>query len=379
MAQIIDISQPLGQHQPAGGIDEFIQDVFIGLSNKPKMLKPKYFYDEKGSELFNQITQHVDYYLTSCEIEILQKHKDKIAKNVKNKPVNLIELGPGEGIKTQLLIDHFLKQKIELTYVPIDISSRYLKELVKKMDDHQPGLSIYPICGDYFHGLKMLSSPETKPPLNWSQAPEIFFNKANYGTATDQRHGSDEQILGSVNPNGPQHIHSKGCNVVLFFGSSIGNFSLQETKEFLHHLRVYLHVGDYVLIGFDLRKDIKTLIRAYNDTTGITRAFNLNLLERMNRELGGDFDLNQFDHRPVYNKALGTMESYLVSLKKQVVSLAALNQSFNFDLNESMHVESSCKYALPQIENLAKTTGFRIVDHYLDSRAYFTDSLWQIV
>lgn len=309
--------------------DELKTDVLSGLSKKNKMIPSKYFYDDDGSALFNRITTHTDYYLTRCELEILDRAKRKIADLLGKKPFNLVELGPGEGIKTEILIDYCLKQNMNFTYIPIDISYQYLKEIVEKLDKNQPTVNLLPINSDYFNGLKWLN------------------------------------------------LDSQACNFALFLGSSIGNFSIPGAEKFLCHLRENLHVNDYALIGFDLRKDINLLLRAYDDSDGITRAFNLNLLHRINNTLGANFDISKFRHYATYNFIIGAMESYLVSLEPQIVQLPALNASFNFEAFEAIHVECSYKYTLAQIDALAQKSGFKIIENYFDSNGYFVDSLWQ--
>ena len=322
------------EHIPQTAQDQNIMealklDLLSGFSKKNKAIPSKYFYDDNGSALFNRITTHPDYYLTRCELEILDKAKHKIADLFGKNPFNLVELGPGEGIKTELLIDHCLENKMNFTYIPIDISYQYLKEIVDKLDRHQPKIPLLPIHSDYFNGLKWLN------------------------------------------------LDSNTCNLALFLGSSIGNFSMSGAEEFLCHLRENLHLNDYALIGFDLRKDIDLLQRAYDDSDGITRAFNLNLLHRMNNALGANFDISKFHHYATYNVAIGAMESYLISLEPQTVNINALNTSFNFEAFEAIHVECSYKYTLAQIEALAQRSGFKMVENFFDSQGYFVDSLWQ--
>lgn len=309
---------------------EFKKDIHRGLNKDNKYIYSKYFYDELGSDLFNQITRHPDYYLTQCEINILNHCKYQLSMYLKHHAFNLIELGPGEGIKTNILIQQFLVDDLTFRYTPIDISMKYLKTLIKKFSTQLPDKKLTPIHGDYFRGLEWQSD----------------------------------------------HSHRK--NLVLFLGSSIGNFDFSATNNFLHHLWQTLHDGDFVLLGFDLRKDIDILLRAYSDSDGITREFNLNLLKRINRELQANFDLSKFRHYPTYNVYSGAMESYLVSVEKQTVYMQALDSYFNFEAIEPIHVEYSHKYHLSQIENFAKNNGFEIVHHFFDNKYYFVDTLWQV-
>lgn len=306
----------------------FCKDVLLGLSQKNKKLSSKYFYDDKGGELFNQITHHPDYYLTNCELEILTTYKQNLALFFKNKAFNLIELGPGEGIKTRILIEGFLQEQLNFRYFPIDISANYLSHISASFQKTIPKLKISTLNSDYLNGIKWVCS------------------------------------------------HSDICNLVLFLGSSIGNFDLESSKDFLKQIRKALRPGDYLLIGFDLLKEISVLTRAYNDSDGLTRAFNLNLLARMNNELGANFDLQSFDHYGNYNIYTHAMESYLLSTKAQQIYISALDRSFDFAEFEPIHVESSQKYSLPQIKDLATLSDFQVIENFSDSKHYFINSLW---
>lgn len=329
MINIIQIEAPQNISTYQTLITEFKTDILHGLLKKNKSIPSKYFYDKKGSELFNQITLHPDYYLTQTEIKILDASKNKIASLINDQAFNLIELGPGEGIKTELLINHFLDQKLNFTYIPIDISSQYLDIIAKKLDKNTPSLQLKPIQADYFNGLQWVK------------------------------------------------INSNTRSLVLFLGSSIGNYTIDAAQEFLCNLRKNLQKNDYVMIGFDLQKSIDMLMSAYNDRDGITRNFNLNLLTRINRELDANFDVTKFKHHASYNTILNAMESSLISLDTQIVTIKALNQSFSFQKNESIHVEYSHKYSLTQIEALANYAGFTMLENYFDSQHYFVDSLWR--
>jgi dimethylhistidine N-methyltransferase len=329
MAKVIEASSDLETDHHHEKI-EFIQDLAIGLAKSKKQIPSKYFYDEHGSELFNQITRHPDYYLTQCEVEILNLNKTQIANLFNSEPFNLVELGPGEGIKTQILIEEFLQKSLQFTYLPIDISKKYLKTLVDEFSAKLQYLKLLPLYSDYFHGLEWLRK------------------------------------------------HSKRTNLVLFLGSSIGNFTPMEVKDFLEHLCHSLNKNDYVLLGFDLHKDIQVLMRAYDDNDGITRNFNLNLLDRINRELQADFDIRKFKHYATYNVYNCAMESYLISQEPQTIAIEALGQSFTFDKIEPIHVEYSHKFSLKQINDLAENTGFEIIQTFSDSKKYFIDTLWRV-
>lgn len=308
----------------------FKQDVAQGLSLAQKQIPSKYFYDEIGSDLFNQITRHPDYYLTRIETHILQTHQLQIAKLMTGKTFNLVELGPGEGIKTQHLMQTFLEEKLQFTYLPIDISTPYLKYLRKQFLKAMPNLSMTPIHSDYFNGLGWLSA------------------------------------------------HTNDPNLVLFLGSSIGNFTEEETHVFLSHLAENLNADDYLLIGFDLRKDLNTLFKAYNDDAGLTQQFNLNILSRMNNELGATFNLQKFHHYPTYNVQRAAMESYLLSAEKQDVYIESLQTYYHFEISDAIHLEYSHKYHLQQIQHFAKQNGFQVIQHFMDDEQNFVDSLWQV-
>jgi L-histidine Nalpha-methyltransferase len=310
----------------------FASDIKRGFSSKPKNIPSKYFYDAKGDFLFQQIMKMDEYYLTSCETEILESSKESLLEHFDNgnKPFDLVELGAGDGAKTTVIIDHFLKSKVLFTYIPIDISPNVMgilsADLVKKF----PQLHFKGICGDYL------------------------------------------ECMGSIKRMG----HNR--KAVLFLGSNIGNFNHSDAAIFLESIRNNLSSGDFLLIGFDLKKDPEIILKAYNDSHGITSEFNMNLLERVNRELGGNFDISQFRHFPLYDPIKGEARSHLISLKSQKVFVEALQEEFFFDLWEPVFTEVSNKYTLSQIEAMAETSGFRCVDHYMDSRRYFVDSLWVV-
>jgi dimethylhistidine N-methyltransferase len=310
--------------------ETFALDVLIGLSETPKRIPSKYFYDSRGSHLFEAITELPEYYLTRCEFEIFEKNKAEIAKVLSGELFNLVELGPGDARKTQVLIEHCLKKGIQFQYVPIDISESAMQDLVKSLGEKFPDLSVYGLVSGYSNALKWLKNLEL-------------------------RH-----------------------NFVFFLGSNIGNFNRAAARVFLRSLWNALNADDYLLIGFDLKKDIDLLLRAYNDSQGITRSFNLNLLRRINEELGGNFDLSKFRHYADYDVFSGAMESYLVSLEKQKVFIQEIGQSFEFEPWEPIHTEYSYKYLESDIQLLAQETGFGPFTQLYDSNRYFTDCIWQV-
>lgn len=309
---------------------EFSLDVLIGLSETPKRLSSRYFYDDHGSELFQKIMDLPEYYLTQCEFDVLTRHKNKIAGLLKGKSFNLVELGAGDGRKTSILLDYFIEKKFDFTYIPIDISEGAMKKLMENLNRQFPRLQSDGIVAEYFAGLKWLRK------------------------LTDRR------------------------NLVLFLGSNLGNFNKPQSRVFLRNLWNTLNNGDFLMTGFDLKKDINLMRRAYNDSQGITREFNLNLLRRINRDLGGNFDLEKFSHHAGYDVFTGAMESYLVSLEKQLVYIDALSQAFEFEAWEPIHTEYSYKYLESDIVELAEATGFQIETQLFDSKKYFVDSVWQV-
>lgn len=310
--------------------DTFALDILVGLSAARKSIPSKYFYDRQGSELFRRITRLPEYYLTGCELEILESQWDRIAACVAGKPFNLVELGPGFSQKTTLFLERFTESGLDFQYVPIDISASSMDALVGALDARFPELNTQGLVGDYFHGLKWLN-----------------------------------------------HRYRRR-NLVLFLGSSIGNFTREESCFFLRSAWKRLNHDDLILIGFDLKKDIDVLLRAYNDSLGLTSQFNLNLLERINRELGGRFDVEKFRHFGTYDVFSSSMESYLVSQERQSVFIEQIGRSFAFEAWEPIHTERSCKYSLSDIEWLAREAGFKIRDHLFDSCHFFADSIWSV-
>jgi L-histidine Nalpha-methyltransferase len=310
---------------------EFLTDVIEGLTASPKYLKSKYFYDEHGDELFKSIMQLEEYYLTRCEFEIFTSQKEKILSifSDNGNRFQLIEFGAGDGTKTKKLLEYFHHKKVDFKYIPIDISDNILNELTSELKSSLPGLEVEGINNDYFKVLKQLNSSDATP------------------------------------------------KVILFLGSNIGNFTEMRALEFLSSLRSYMKAHDKVMIGFDLIKDPEVIYRAYNDRSGITRAFNLNLLERINRELDADFSIPKFYHFPLYDPVAGQARSYLISKEKQTVHIKKADLTIEFRMNEPIHMEISQKFDLEQINSLASDSGFSVMDNLFDCRYYFVDSIWQ--
>lgn len=314
----------------AHGMRAFALDVLNGLSETPKRLSSRWIYDEHGSELFSRICELEEYYPTRCEAEILRDHTADILKRAGADALDIVDLGAGDGRKTNIVLERALKQVKDVRYVPIDISESAMSGLVKATAEKFPKLKLGGIVAEYFDGLHWLSN-------------------------TDERK-----------------------NLVLFLGSNIGNFNKVQARVFLRQLWEALNHGDQVLIGFDLKKDIELLLAAYNDREGVTAAFNKNLLKRINRELGGNFDMAAYRHYATYDVFTGAMESYIVSLKAQTVTIKDLQSTFEFDEWEPIHTEYSYKYLQKDIDALAGSTGFKIIEQYYDNNGWFTDSLWQV-
>ena len=298
--------------------DSFREDVIAGLSLPQKALPPKYFYDAAGSRLFEAICRLEEYYPTRVELALTRAHLDDIGRFV-GKDCELIEYGSGESLKTRLLI----RCLRPAAYVPIDISEDALKAAAKRLAREFPRLDILCVVGDFARPLKL--------PV--------------YQARSARR------------------------RVVYFPGSTIGNLTPQEAHAFLRMTRGQVGRKGTMLVGVDLKKDANVLHAAYNDAKGVTAAFNLNLLARINRELDGDFDLRRFKHYAFYNVALGRIEMHLVSLEKQSVNVG--KHRFGFDLGESIHTENSCKYSVDDFSALALAAGFRTDRVWKDGRGYF--------
>lgn len=309
--------------------EEFAIDVLTGLSSHQKSIFSKYFYDDIGSELFQKISLHQDYYLTKTEFAILQKVSTIIPEIIKESEIDIIELGAGDGHKSKLIIDGFLNNGYKVNFYPIDISEKAMQLLGENLAVNE-NLNIHGVVADYFTGLTHLK--------------KLSNNK----------------------------------KLVLFLGSNIGNFNKPQSRDFLKKLWLSLNASDYILVGYDLKKDTHILNKAYNDAKGLTKAFNLNLLSRINRELGGNFDVSKFQHYGFYNPTLEAMESYLISLLEQEIYISALERSFHFEEFEPMHLECSYKFSPSDIVYLASHTGFHIEQHFSDEKNYFIDALWQV-
>lgn len=311
---------------------KFAEDVSIGLSSSPKHLSSKYFYDKKGDEIFQKIMQMKEYYPTDCEFAIFNNHKQSLLKYFTGSRsfFDLIEFGAGDGMKTKVLLSYFTEQKANFKYLPIDISGNILSELQLDLQQRLPELTVECLQGDYFETLAQLNLVDDRK------------------------------------------------KIVLFLGGNIGNFTPSGTVDFLRHLHQNLAQGDMLLTGFDLKKDPNVILKAYNDPNGITKSFNLNLLQRINNELGADFNLDKFRHYPFYDPVSGECRSYLISEVAQQVTIKSLNTTFHFHAWEAIHTEISRKYDLHFIQSLANKTGFELVENFFDQNKYYVDSLWRV-
>ena len=316
---------------PTPELSQFAEDVLIGLSAKQKFLSSKYFYDDEGSRLFQEIMNLPEYYLTGCEMVIFESQTSAILHAFANgdNKFDLIELGAGDGTKTAVLIDHFLANNADITYSPIDISQEALDKLTATFGKRFPSLNMRPLRGDYFNMLRSLRGI-----------------------------GSKRKVL-------------------LFLGSNIGNFTREQSIDFFTSLRGAMSDDDLLFVGFDLQKDPHVIAAAYDDADGVTAQFNLNLLTRINRELGADFDLDKFLHYANYRPNEGSARSFLISREKQTVTIDCLGRSFEFDQWEPVFMEISQKYSMPMIESLAEESGFAVKQNFFDSRNYYCDSLWK--
>lgn len=310
---------------------EFATDVLVGLSERPKRLPSRWFYDDEGSRLFAQICDVPEYYLTRTEHHILRAHAARITGAFGQRPFNLVDLGAGDGRKTQTLLEAALQAGLPCRYVPIDVSEGAMQGLVASTRQRFPGLEVEGIVSEYTVGIEWLA---------------------------DQ---------------GERH------NLVLFLGSNVGNFDRPGAARFLRRLWHALGADDRVLIGFDLKKDPDVLLRAYNDAQGLTRAFNLNLLQRINRELGGTFDLTRFTHFGTWDARAGAMESFLLSRERQEVHVDALGRSFQFEAWEPILTEYSFKFLESDVRAIGAETGYAVEELLTDEQRRFCDALWRVV
>jgi L-histidine Nalpha-methyltransferase len=306
---------------------ELIKAVEQGLGAVHKSLPSWVFYDERGDKIFQQIMRMPEYYPTRCEYEILEHHKEDLLRYFVShqKPFQLVELGAGDGLKTEILLRYLHAHQVKFIYRPVDISASVLDQLTRRLTGLLPQLDIQPVNKNYFKAVEDLRGEEK--------------------------------------------------TIIFFLGANIGNFTRQEALIFLKNISVHLQGQGLALIGFDLKKDPRIIARAYDDEGGITRAFNLNTLQRLNRELGAQFIISQFDHYSSYDPETGAARSFLVSLKDQDVAIRALQKVYHFAHWETINTEISQKYDLMMIEKILSEAGLEIVDLFFDARHFFCDVL----
>ncbi len=308
-------------------INNFSEDVKTGLTSESKYLPFVYFYDHIGSQLFEQICELPEYYLTRTEADILKINVDNIASQFSEKTV-LVELGSGSSTKTRILIEAFLERQSLAHYTPIDVSHQMLEESSYSLLEAYPDLEINAIAARYNEGIDHLN------------------------IQTDQQ------------------------NLITWLGSSIGNFERSEIATLLRHIQEIMLPNDRLLVGIDLQKDKSIIENAYNDTQGITAEFNLNLLTHVNRELGGNFDLENFGHKAIYNEEIGRIEMYLISHIDQKAFVSELDLEVSFRANETIHTENSFKYSLGDIDTLAEETGLYVEQQWFDAERLFSLNLF---
>ncbi|MBX0332009.1 L-histidine N(alpha)-methyltransferase [Pontibacter sp. HSC-14F20] len=327
--KLIDLSRKTDGSQDRAA---FAKDVADGLSQNPKQLSSRYFYDAKGSRLFQDIMALPEYYLTRAEYSLMQQHRSAMVSTfAAGGFFHLVDLGAGDAMKSKLLLQELIEQGKPFDYVPMDISGSAMQGLSKNLQHEHPEIQVQAVVAEYITGLKWLE----------------------------------------------QHLTER--KVVLFLGSNIGNFERKEGLDFLSQIRQHLQSGDLFLLGVDLSKDPATILAAYNDASGITATFNLNLLERINRELGGNFDMDAFKHFALFDPQLGVMKSFLVSQREQEVYIEATQARYTFAAWEAIHTENSHKYTLPQATEMGRIAGFELITSYLDEKGLFADMLFKAV
>lgn len=309
-------------------VSPIADEVMHGLSTPPRHLPPKLFYDAEGSRLFDQITETPEYYPTRTERAILREFAGEMVQQAGNN-LTLVELGAGSASKTQVLIQALLRRQLRADFYPVDVSSSALQGALASLNGHFPRLRVSPVVADYTHHL---------PDLR--QLP--------------------------------------GRKLVLFLGSTIGNFEPEEAEEFLRNVRGSLEKGDALLIGFDLIKDADVLDAAYNDAQGVTAAFNKNMLVRINRELGGSFDVGAFEHVAFWNKRKSRVEMHLESQYEQTVWIEDLGRGFHFEQGERIHTENSYKFNDRLIRRLLRRGGFKLERSWTDPQGWFCEALARV-
>lgn len=297
------------------------EDVRVGLSRPEKTLPPKYFYDEHGSQLFEQICRTPEYYPTRAERTLLKKHAESIVRHTDAQLFT--ELGSGSSSKTQCVLDAATRLRGAVHYVPIDVCREMLEDASERLLENYPGLTVTAVAGEYVSGLSRVPH---------SGAPRLF----------------------------------------MFLGGSIGNFEPDEAHEFTKRVADSMEQGDWFLLGADRVKDEAVLNAAYNDAQGITAQFNLNILRVLNRELGADFDLDGFEHEAFFDAGRAQIEMHLRSCKYQTVSISDLELDVEFAEGETVRTEISRKFTPDTLDELCSNAGMEIEEHYESDKGYFS-------
>ena len=317
------VDERLCYYEPSKNKSEktFVEELSLSLNQKHKSIHPKFFYDKKGSKLFEDICKLPEYYLTRTEVSILTQLQDKLPAYM-NEEFRLVELGSGSSYKTRILISILGNMHKQIEYFPIDIS-KILKESATTLLDDYKNLHITGVIDNYESGLDFVKNYDSKK------------------------------------------------NLIVFLGSSFGNFDYEPGLRFLDKINSSMKDDDLFLIGLDLVKDRDVLEHAYNDSHGITAQFNLNVLSRINSELDSNFNVDKFAHHAVYNQDKNRVEIYLRSLENQTVDIIKAGIALKIKQNELIHTENSHKYTIPKIKEIFSRTGFRIRDMWFDEKQYF--------
>lgn len=300
-------------------LDSFYDEVIVGLTQEAKTLPCKFFYDERGSQIFDRICDLPEYYPTRTEMAIMRDSVDEMVALL-GADCRLVEYGSGSSLKTRILLDHAPGLA---SYVPVDISREHLLKSARNLTTAYPTLEVLPVCADYTQEFSL-----------------------------------------------PQGRRAVRHSVVYFPGSTVGNFHPRQAQEFLAGIAHLCGAGGGLLIGVDLKKSPGILEPAYNDAQGVTADFNLNLLTRINRELGGDFDVERWEHQALYNPLQGRIEMHLVSLENQQVRVGDV--TVRFEAGETIHTECSYKYSLPDFDCLAQSAGWNVQRVWTDAQQLFS-------
>jgi dimethylhistidine N-methyltransferase len=309
--------------------DDLGSAVLEGLRSEPKQLYPRLLYDERGSLLFEAITEQPEYYPTRLEANLLQDRGAEIIATL-DREVDLIELGSGSSQKARILLDQLSGRQDIFEYRPIDISEEILRATAREIQADYPHIQVHGFVADFLAGLEFLK------------------------------------------------LRSERSKLIMFLGGNLGNFDYPEAMDFLAQIRDTASSGDRILLGLDMDKDPDMIRAAYNDAAGVTREFMLNLLDRINRELGADFKQDGFAYRGNYNLAEQRMEMRLISRLRQVVGIEELEESFRFAKDEPIEMEVSCKYTPARIDWLTRATGLRVRQRFTDPRGWFSLILCEV-